>query len=134
MARRSGHKGAVTHGGDTILGVTQWEVSQDGDAIDVTGMDSTADNREFIRGLAGSTVSISGYYDESASGQYDYADVEGAAVTVLLQADPSEDSGAIELTGSVFVTNLTTRSSADGLVEIDMEGTFTGAVTDQVTT
>ena len=91
-------------------------------------------DRTYIVGLRGSTFSISGHFDETASTGPD-AILHGiinlnTGVTQTFQYGPEGDTtGDVRYTGECFITSYAVTAPVDGVVDFSADFTVTGAVT-----
>ena len=92
------------------------------DLAETTNFASTGDNKEFIDGLRGHEISIGGPWDSTVDGVMATAD-DGSSVLF----DYSPD-GAINYTGSCFISNYSVSSPVGGRVDWSASFTVTGAV------
>jgi hypothetical protein len=80
------------------------------------------DDKTSIAGLKGATISIGGHWDPTLDGYMDAAD-DGASV--LFDCSPD---GAVNYTGSCFITNYTWTAGVSDRVTWSANFTVTGAV------
>lgn len=126
MTTYTGQNGTVKDGSNAVAEVRNFEVSQSADVVEDTVMgDSWKTNKATLKSWSGS---VSCYYDNTdTTGQNVFA----VGDTVTFRGYPSADtSGNIELGGSGIVTSRVIRSAHDGMVELDLELTGTGALTE----
>ncbi len=135
MARLAGKKGAIyTDLGDgvgenpaEVLGVTSWEIDYKGDAIDVTGMDSSG-AKSFIGGLTEWTATVECHWD---SDEAQLADTlkPGNRIALQLYLD---NSGSPIFGDSPYVyaimTDFKPSVAVDGAVAVSMTLQGTGAL------
>lgn len=120
MARLSGKSGSASIGG-AISNVSNWEIDYQGDAIDVTGMDSSG-AREFIGGLTQWSGTVECHLDSAQA----LPTPSGAAVAVSLV--DSADTGYNTYSGNVIVTGIRPRTAVDGNVQCTITFQGTGAL------
>ena len=126
MTTYTGQNGTVKDGSNAVAEVRNFEVTQSSDVVEDTVMgDSWKTNKATLKSWSGS---VSCYYDNTdTTGQ----NVFSVGATVTFNGYPSADtSGNIELAGSAIVTSRVIRSSHDGMVELDLEITGNGALTE----
>jgi predicted secreted protein len=86
------------------------------------------DDRTYIAGLRGATISITGFWDETVDGYL--AGIVGQATSSTFEYGPQGGStGDIKYTGEAFVTNYTQGSPVDGVTTFSLDLQITGAVT-----
>lgn len=124
MTTYTGQNGTVKDGSNAVGEVRNFEVSQTADVVEDTVMgDGWKTNKATQKSWSGSVSVL-----------FDHTDTNGQNVfaigsLVTFNGYPSADtSGNLELAGSAIVTSRTIRSSHDGLVEMDLEITGTGAL------
>ncbi len=121
MARLSGKGGSVSIGGN-IAGVTSWEIDYKGDAVDVTGMDSSG-AKAFIAGLTEWSGSCEGFLESGAT-----LPLPAAASNPSVSLVDSGDLGANTYTGDVIVTGVKYSTSVDGAAKFSITFQGTGAL------
>jgi predicted secreted protein len=86
------------------------------------------DDRTYIAGLRGATISITGFWDETVDGYL--AGIVGQATSSTFEYGPQGGStGDIKYSGEAFVTNYTQGSPVDGVTTFSLDLQITGAVT-----
>ena len=126
MATYTGQNGTVKDDANAVGEVKSFEVSVTGDVVEDTVMgDDWKTNKATQKSWTGSISALHDRDDSTGQGAFSI----GATVTAKLY--PSGDaSGNVEFSGSAIVTSRNVRSSHDGLVELDLELTGTGALTE----
>jgi predicted secreted protein len=127
MARLSGKDGTVSVNA-SVLGVTSWEIDYKGDAIDVTGMDSSG-AKAFIGGLTEWSGTVEGHWESTAPPS---AALVGTQVNVSLVSDNATPK--VTCAGAVIVTGLKIGVSVDANVTYTYTFQGTGALTVTPTT
>ena len=119
MARFAGKGGSITNGGSNVA-IKSFEVDAKGDAIDVTGMDSSG-AKAFIAGLTEWSGSITGL----ATG-----DVTSWKPGTTMTAMVLDTAGGLSptLTGDAIITGLKVSTAVDGAVTVDITFQGTGAL------
>ena len=126
MATYTGQNGSVKDGSNAVGEVKSFEVNVTADVVEDTVMgDSWKTNKATHNSWSGSMSVLHVRDDTTGQGAFSI----GATVTANFY--PSGDgSGNVELAGSGIVTSRNIRSSHDGFVEMDLEITGTGALTE----
>lgn len=120
MARLSGKGGSLSIGGAAVLGVTSWEIDYKGEAVDVTGMDSSG-AKAFVGGLTEWSFSCEGNLESGAT-------LPTPAASVALSAVDSADTGYNTYTGTMIITGVKPTTSVDGAVKYSITAQGTGAL------
>lgn len=123
MARFAGKGGTATFGGSAVFACKDWECDYKGDAIDVTGMDSSG-AKEFIAGLTEWSATVNGFATGALS-----TIVPGTTVALVLRGAAAADGDVPNWTGSAIVTGLKVSTAVDGAVEVGCTLQGTGALT-----
>ena len=126
MARIAGTAGSVKADATTVAqvyGLTSWELDYKGEAIDVTGMDSASDAKEFIGGLTEGTISMECFEEGDHPLNADIA----PGATVLYELRYTGLTGA-SWHGSAIVTDLKPSVSVEGAVKWSITAQATGAI------
>ena len=85
------------------------------------------DDRVFVQGLRGSTISITGFWDETVDGYI--AGIVGQATTSTFEYGPQGGStGDVKYSGECFVSNYTMGSPVDGVATFSLDLQLSGAV------
>ena len=104
-------------------------LTRNGDTLDVTTFGDS--DREFIQGLRSATITISGYFDPTASTGPDavlssaFGDADGVAFILVFGAGGS----TVTYQGSCLVASYETTAAVDGLIAFSASLTATGAIT-----
>jgi len=102
-------------------------LTRNGDTLDVTTFGDS--DREFIQGLRSATITISGYFDPTASTGPDavlataFADADGVAFSLVFGTGTT-----VTYSGSCLVASYETTAAVDGLIAFSASLTATGAV------
>ena len=102
-------------------------LTRNGDTLDVTTFGDS--DREFIQGLRSATITISGYFDPTASTGPDavlatsFADTDGVAFSLVFGTGTT-----VTYSGSCLVASYETSAAVDGLIAFSASLTATGAV------
>lgn len=105
------------------------DFSQEIDNPEVTTF--TKDDRVYIAGLVGATISISGFFDDSATTGADVVldGLVGKAVSSTWEYGPEGNaSGDIKYSGECFMNSYGISGSVDGVVEFTADFVITAAV------
>lgn len=103
-------------------------LTRNGDTLDVTTFGDS--DREFIQGLRSATITISGYFDPTASTGPDavlatsFADADGVAFSLVFGTGTT-----VTYAGSCLVASYETTAAVDGLIAFSASLTATGAIT-----
>lgn len=103
-------------------------LTRNGDTLDVTTFGDS--DREFIQGLRSATITISGYFDPTASTGPDavlataFADADGVAFVLVFGTGTT-----VTYSGSCLVASYETTAAVDGLIAFSASLTATGAIT-----
>lgn len=103
-------------------------LTRNGDTLDVTTFGDS--DREFIQGLRSATITISGYFDPTASTGPDavlataFADADGVAFSLVFGTGTT-----VTYSGSCLVASYETTAAVDGLIAFSASLTATGAIT-----
>lgn len=104
-------------------------LSRNGDTLDVTTFGDS--DREFIQGLRSATITLSGYFDPTASTGPDavldaaYGDADGVPFSLVF--GPSGTT--VTYAGNALVASYETSAAVDGLIAFSASLTTTGAIT-----
>ena len=120
MARFAGKTGSFSTS-SIYIGVESMEIDYKGDAIDVTGMDSSG-AKAFIAGLTEWSANVTGWVNGSLASL-----VPGTAVTAGVWS--TSGSGAPKFTGSGIITDLKVNSEVAGAVNVTLSVQGSGALT-----
>ena len=103
-------------------------LTRNGDTLDVTTFGDS--DREFIQGLRSATITISGYFDPTASTGPDavlataFGDADGVAFSLVFGTGTT-----VTYSGSCLVASYETTAAVDGLIAFSASLTATGAIT-----
>lgn len=103
-------------------------LTRNGDTLDVTTFGDS--DREFIQGLRSATITISGYFDPTASTGPDavlntaFQDQDGVAFSLVFGTGTT-----VTYSGSCLVASYETTAAVDGLIAFSASLTATGAIT-----
>ncbi len=106
------------------------DFSQEIDNPEVTTF--TKNDRVYIAGLVGATLSISGFFDDEATTGADVVldSLVGLATSSTFTYGPEgNDSGDITYTGECFMNSYGISGSVDGVVEFTADFVITAAIT-----
>lgn len=120
MARFSGKTGSFSTS-STYIGVESMDIDYKGDAIDVTGMDSSG-AKAFIAGLTEWSAEVTGFVNGAISSL-----VPGTTVTAGVWSTGS--TGAPKFTGSGIITGLKVNSTVAGAVNVTVSVQGSGVLT-----
>jgi len=120
MARLSGKGGSASVGGAAVLGVTSWEIDYKGEAVDVTGMDSSG-AKQFVGGLTEWSGTIDGNLESGAT-------LPTPAASVAVALVDSADTGYNTYSGTAIVTGVKPSTSVEGAVKYSITFQGTGAL------
>lgn len=104
-------------------------LTRNGDTLDVTTFGDS--DREFIQGLRSATITISGYFDPTASTGPDavlassFADTDGVAFSLVF----GPAGTTVTYAGSCLVASYETSAAVDGLIAFSASLTCTGSIT-----
>jgi len=90
------------------------------------------DDRTYIAGLAGATISISGFWDDAATigANTVIEPIVGQTLALNWQYGPEgQVTGDVRYSGTCFCTSYNITGSVDGVVEFTADFQITGAVT-----
>lgn len=124
MTTYTGQNGTVKDGSNAVAEVRNFSVTQTADVVEDTVMgDGWKSNKATLKAWS---ASISGYMDHTdTNGQ----NVFSIGSTVTFKGYPSADgSGNLELDGTAIVTSREVNTAHDGMVEISLELTGSGAL------
>jgi len=110
--------------------VSNVDFSQEIDNPEVTTF--TVNDRVYIAGLVGATLSISGFFDDSATTGADVVldSLVGLATSSSWEYGPEGNaSGDIKYSGECFMNSYGISGSTDGVVEFTADFVITAAVT-----
>jgi predicted secreted protein len=102
-------------------------LTRNGDTLDVTTFGDS--DRDFIQGLRSATITISGYFDPTASTGPDavlatsFADTDGVAFQLVFGTGTT-----VQYSGSCLVASYETSAAVDGIIAFSASLTATGAV------
>lgn len=122
MARLSGKSGSISVGGSQLLHCNEWELTYEGEAVDVTGMDDNG-VKTFIPGLTSWSGNASGFLDSTQTLPTPCASI------VNISLVDSRDTGGNTYSGSVIITQVTYSTTVDGSVKWSVNFQGTGALT-----
>lgn len=98
---------------------------------DVDTPETTAfgnDDRTYITGLAGATISVTGFWDETFDGYF--ASAVGQDATLSFEYGPQGGSaGDVKYSGECIITSYTVGAAVDGVASLSMDLQVTGAIT-----
>lgn len=103
-------------------------LTRNGDTLDVTTFGDS--DREFIQGLRSATITISGYFDPTASTGPDavlatsFADTDGVLFSLVF----GPMGTTVTYSGSCLVASYETSAAVDGLIAFSASLTCTGSV------
>lgn len=103
-------------------------LTRNGDTLDVTTFGDS--DREFIQGLRSATITISGYFDPTASTGPDavlatsFADADGVLFSLVFGTGTT-----VQYSGSCLVASYETTAAVDGLIAFSASLTATGTIT-----
>ena len=119
MARSKGWNGLITANETEITKANSWELNFSGDALENTVFGDNVYDRGFQPGLRSHTISFSGYYDQTDSGQAVFLDMMKTTeepANVMIQCFSHRDKPGWG--GSAVVTGVTVGMTIDGLAAI----------------
>jgi predicted secreted protein len=108
--------------------VNNASITLDGDTAEVTTLGSTGDAKEFIRGLNNGSLSISGFYDATATTGADTV-LSGLYNAVAGTFSLSFDGGTVTYTGEALLTSYNPGADLGGAVSFNASFQITGVVT-----
>ena len=132
MARIAGYGGSFTFG-TLVVGITEWEVNAEGEALDATGMDS-AGIAAYIKGITRWSGRAAGKWESSE------ALIHGSAATDLVPGNTGtvnlniSTGAAHDYEGSIIITGLRVTAPLEGIITWEVTFQGTGALTYPVDT
>jgi len=124
MANHSGSEGLVKIGSSTVGELRSYSISETAGTIEDTTLTDTA--KTYKAGQTTWSGSCDAFWDESDAGQTAIT----AGASVVLNFYPEGDtSGDTYASGSAIVTEISTSSSIDGMVEVSFSFQGSGALT-----
>jgi len=124
MANHSGSEGLVKIGSSTVGELRSYSISETAGTIEDTTLTDTA--KTYKAGQTTWSGSCDAFWDESDAGQT--AITAGASVTLNFYPE-GDTSGDTYASGSAIVTEISTSSSIDGMVEVSFSFQGSGALT-----
>ena len=124
MANHSGSEGLVKIGSDTVGELRSYSISETAGTIEDTVLTDTA--KSYKAGQTTWSGSCDVFWDESDTGQS--AITAGASVTLNFYPEGST-TGDTYASGAALVTEISTSSSIDGMVEVSFSFQGSGALT-----
>lgn len=122
MARLSGKAGSATINAVGYKGIKNWEIDYKGDAIDVTGMDSSG-AKAFIGGLTEWSGSVDMNWDTTQA-------IPTPAAIVAATFLTGEGSGSYDsYAGNVIVTSAKLSIPVEGAAQLNLTFQGTGTLT-----
>ena len=121
---------AFVHGSNSTLSIDgtavsaytdNFSISRDVDTAEVTAFGN--DDKAFIAGLEGATMSASGHWDATAD-----AALHGTFDSAVVAWSYSPDAGTTTYSGNAFTTNYTCTSGVGDKVSWTWSGVVSGAV------
>ena len=128
MARLPGKASALQVAGADVVGVKNISLKYSGDAVDVTGMDSSG-LRVFIAGLTSWGISASGVWDTGETKFLGATPAIGPGVSAACVFELSQTANNL-YSGTGIITDFSSSSSVDGSVEWSIEIQGSGALTE----
>ena len=125
MSRLSGTGASFKVGGTVISGFKEWSIDARGDAIDVTGFDSSG-AKQFVAGLTEWSGSVNAEADDGANGKFAGAGQfkPGDTITGTFYINSTK-----YYSGSCIITGVSPKASASGAVEWTVTFQGTGTLT-----
>jgi hypothetical protein len=125
MATHTGSEGTIKIGSDTLGELRSFSLESTAETIEDTSMGDSA--RTYKVGLTAFTGTASVFFDETdtAQGNVD----SGASITLNVYPE-GDTAGDTYYSGSAIVTGRTINSSFDGMVEMEISFTGSGALTE----
>lgn len=110
-------------------GLTEMSLSRELDTAEITTFQDN--DRSYIPGLRGATISGSGLFSSTHAEVLDGVFHRNSTTTISWEFSPdgSTASGRHLLKGEMFLTSLEVSASVDDKVDLSFEGIVTGAVT-----
>ena len=124
MANHSGSEGLVKIGSDTVGELRSYSISETAGTIEDTVLTDTA--KSYKAGQTTWSGSCDVFWDESDTGQS--AITAGASVTLNFYPEGST-TGDTYASGAALVTEISTSSSIDGMVEVSFSFQGSGSLT-----
>ena len=125
MATHTGSEGTIKIGSDTLGELRSFSLESTAETIEDTSMGDSA--RTYKVGLTAFTGTASVFFDETDTAQ----GTVDAGTEITLNVYPEGDTaGDTYYTGSAIVTGRTINSSFDGMVEMEISFTGSGALTE----
>jgi hypothetical protein len=129
VAKHHGKAGHFTIDGvDLTEYLTDISLEESVDTAEVSTMGS--DDKEFVEGMAGSTISLSGVWDETAVTGPDVtlSGLKGAGANPFVYGPAGGDPGDVTYTGSAILTSYARTTPVGGAVAFTAGFQVTGAV------
>lgn len=127
MAINLGKDGSVISSGDTIGHINSWELSLAQDALETTAFGDGWD-RTYVPGLRSGTVTFSGYFEDTDTGQRNIFYQGMSTRTPAVVALKLRYGVANGYEGNIVVTGVTIGSPMEGLQTFSASGQFTSGV------
>lgn len=124
MANHSGSEGLVKIGSSTVGELRSYSISETAGTIEDTTLTDTA--KTYKAGQTTWSGSCDAFWDESDAGQT--AITAGASVTLNFYPE-GDTTGDTYASGEAIVTEISTSSSIDGMVEVSFSFQGSGALT-----
>jgi len=125
MATHTGSEGTIKIGSDTLGELRSFSLESTAETIEDTSMGDSA--RTYKVGLTAFSGTASVFFDETDTAQ----GTVDAGTEITLNVYPEGDtSGDTYYSGSAIVIGRTINSSFDGMVEMEISFTGTGALTE----
>jgi hypothetical protein len=125
MATHTGSEGTIKIGSDTLGELRSFSLESTAETIEDTSMGDSA--RTYKVGLTAFSGTASVFFDETDTAQ----GTVDAGTEITLNVYPEGDtSGDTYYTGSAIVVGRTINSSFDGMVEMEISFTGSGALTE----
>lgn len=128
MARLAGKAGAfLIDATDPVdpIGVTSWELDYKGEAVDITGMDSSG-VKEFIAGLTEAAGTATIFATDDATNPVANTEIRPGLTCVIWLFHAASD--AESWNGSAIITDVKPTVHVSGAVSYDISFQFTGAI------
>jgi len=125
MATHTGSEGTIKIGSDTLGELRSFSLESTAETIEDTSMGDSA--RTYKVGLTAFTGTASVFFDETDTAQ----GTVDAGTEITLNVYPEGDTaGDTYYSGSAIVVGRTINSSFDGMVEMEISFTGSGAITE----
>ena len=130
MPHYAGKGGAVWADAVAVAGVSNWELTYSGDALESTGFDDSG-LRNYIAGLSGWSASFDAHWDSAQMPNTNPPDLNpGSIITVIFYLYYNAVPATAKFyTGSVVITEISVTTPVDGIVDYSISAQGTGALT-----